>query len=656
MGASVSRDLDLSTNEYILKFVGKDGIKLNDPFWNRFLAFNITPPTTTNDQLVLESRIEVLCQELVQNNLSSGNLHTLIQLFLSKSSELLTATDSDAILFSWQVFNTLFTIRCILKFLTETLSEEQVIEHIEGKGNENVLEALIGALVGIIVDVPVKDSTYSVHLEAVTCLLIFLSVQYHSGSRSDQSSIYRLIMKGKHVIHAPILIKSLLSNFISQEHVPAVYANNQGQSLVLGLATELWSMLTFSGKKNSEDLVVPEFTDYQQSPLATHSLLLILVLVHHWTTQSNPYRISLFSCVNSLDNNPTQPTESGTLFKIDYNLLYSTLCKKASGDAATLLLYLLLHRNASFKTFLLGRFDLESLIVPILKTLYNAPNSNSHHIYMSLIILLILSEDETFNKSVHQTKLKNVAWYSERTLSEVSLGGLLILVVIRTVQYNMLKMRDKYLHTNCLAALANMSAQFRDLHPYVSQRLVSLFETIARKYQRLTRHFTEERENEVTVTVNQESADMEQDIAVLEEVMRMVLEILNSCLSFQLSNNPNLIYTLLYNKHVFEAFKDNVVFQDIIHNIQIIIKYFSEILDNKTDQHQVDATQVLQVIQQGAKNWPKEKLTKFPDLKFKYVEEDQPEEFFIPYVWALVSQQSVLHWTSDDSPILSTVC
>lgn len=76
-------------------------------------------------------------------------------------------------------------------------------------------------------------------------------------------------------------------------------------------------------------------------------------------------------------------------------------------------------------------------------------------------------------------------WYTERQLQEISLGGLLILVVIRTIQYNMLKMRDKYLHTNCLAALANMSSQFKNLHPYVSQRIVSMFEALARKHSRL---------------------------------------------------------------------------------------------------------------------------------------------------------------------------
>ena len=41
-------------------------------------------------------------------------------------------------------------------------------------------------------------------------------------------------------------------------------------------------------------------------------------------------------------------------------------------------------------------------VMPILKLLYNADDHNAHHIYMSLIILLILSQDDNFNKSVHE--------------------------------------------------------------------------------------------------------------------------------------------------------------------------------------------------------------------------------------------------------------
>ncbi|KAL3286906.1 hypothetical protein HHI36_001392 [Cryptolaemus montrouzieri] len=274
---------------------------------------------------------------------------------------------------------------------------------------------------------------------------------------------------------------------------------------------------------------------------------------------------------------------------------------------------------------------------------------------MSLIILLILSEDDSFNKTIHETKLKHVSWYTERSLNEISLGGLLILVVIRTIQYNMLKMRDKYLHTNCLAALANMSAEFRDLHPYVSQRLVSLFETLAKKYQRLVVSLDNIKNGQETNIAIKDDGDLEQDVAVLEEVLRMVLEILNSCLSNQLINNPNLVYTLLYKKQTFEMFKNNVVFQDIIHNIEIILQFFSQLLADKSQQYEVDAAQVLLTIQQGAKSWPKEKLTRFPELKFKYVEEESPEEFFIPYVWELVNQQWFLHITND-SGALTTLC
>lgn len=194
----------------------------------------------------------------------------------------------------------------------------------------------------------------------------------------------------------------------------------------------------------------------------------------------------------------------------------------------------------------------------------------------------------------------------------MSLGGLLVLVVIRTIQYNMLKMRDKYLHTNCLAALANMSSQFRNLHPYVSQRLVSLFETLAKRFQRLQIRLDEQKNDkhaEVKISVvGEDNVDIEQDISVLEEVLRMVLEIFNSCLSNQLVNNPNLVYTLLYKKNIFEAFKSNVVFQDVIQNIDVIINYFSELLSNKSQHYEVDAQEVLAIIQQNAKYWPKEKI------------------------------------------------
>lgn len=61
-----------------------------------------------------------------------------------------------------------------------------------------------------------------------------------------------------------------------------------------------------------------------------------------------------------------------------------------------------------------------------------------------------------------------------------------------------------------------------------------------------------------------------QDLTILEEVLRMVLEIINSCLTHRLAHNPNLIYTLLYKKDIFQPFRMHSAFQDIVQNIDSV--------------------------------------------------------------------------------------
>lgn len=77
--------------------------------------------------------------------------------------------------------------------------------------------------------------------------------------------------------------------------------------------------------------------------------------------------------------------------------------------------------------------------------------------YMALIVLLILTEDQLFNKTVHSIILKGITWYEERVVSEISLGGLIILVTTRTAQYNLLKMR---VSNNFLLFLKNNNVSY----------------------------------------------------------------------------------------------------------------------------------------------------------------------------------------------------
>ena len=61
-----------------------------------------------------------------------------------------------------------------------------------------------------------------------------------------------------------------------------------------------------------------------------------------------------------------------------------------------------------------------------------------------------------------------------------------------------------------------------------------------------------------------------QDLNVIEEVIRMMLEIINSCLTNSLHHNPNLVYALLYKRDLVEQFRTHPSFQDIMQNIDLV--------------------------------------------------------------------------------------
>ncbi|XP_017133274.1 dymeclin [Drosophila elegans] len=695
MGINVSRTADLGSNQWLQRFVGRQHIAHDDEaFWSGLLNYNIVLPENSQDQLNLDSRLEALCQSFIGNNLKTGNFGSLVTVFLEKTSELLSLSDQESNMHVWQTFNALFIIRTLVKYINETGSEFQLLQHFEAMPSAELLQAaldqqletpaesatiameatehsaatalpvivdgskfetFIDALVNLIVVIPVKEFTYHLHLEAVNMLITLLSVHLFAQQPTDKSIVFRTVFKCQ---HANVLMSALLHFVARMVEVPhTMFGSSSAGSFVFGIAESLLSIFTFrkqpdvlkSGQGSGGGELSQRFRTHY--PLANQSLLLILILTNHCTAQENAYRASLFGCADSKDS----PKQGAVSFQIDFSAVYETLCLIVTIDQATLLLYLLLHRNERFYRFVMQQQDLEQLVIPILQTLYNAPDSNSHHIYMSLIVLLILSEDEGFNKNVHTIVLKNITWYTERTISEISLGGILILIVIRTIQYNMLKMRDKYLHTNCLAALANMSGHFRALHPYVAQRLVSLFETLARKHTRLDAQLKEPADSAVFVNVSTTPEDMLQDLSVLEEVLRMVLEILNSCLTNQLVYCPNLVYTLLYKRSVFEGFRSHHAFQDVIQNIDMVVGFFSSRLQRVQEQRgELGVNEVLEVISKGASQWSSDRLRKFPDLKFKYVEEDAPEEFFIPYVWTLVCKYGCVHFSSESIKSVTT--
>uniref|UniRef100_A0A673JXH9 Dymeclin n=1 Tax=Sinocyclocheilus rhinocerous TaxID=307959 RepID=A0A673JXH9_9TELE len=579
MGANTSQVSDLSESQSIRTLIGPDAISENEPFWNQLISFTFTSPTS---MFGVFDHLSVSL--LVQNNPRSGNFGALVRVFLSRTKELKISTECQDQLFIWQAHNALFLVRCLLKVFIREMNEEELHlqfsyqERAPGTYDsicEDLLEELACNLVHLIVEVPLLDITYNILFEAVTTLLVLLSYQLFHKEVLKEGLIYGYLTRGRCLSLTSRLVKTLLYNFIRQEKCPAATHVLQTQSegggllygLASGVASGLWSVFTLGGvgsRPGAEQ-------DQNPLPLSNQSLLLLLVLANLTDSPDtpNPYRQAV-TCFKNTQDSSSIPSPQPHTFQINFNSLYTALCEQQKSDQVTLLLYTLLHQNSNMRTYILSRTDMENLVLPILEILYHVEERNSHHVYMALIILLILTEDDTFNRSIHEVILKNISWYTERVLTEISLGSLLILVVIRTIQFNMTRTRDKYLHTNCLAALANMSAQFRNLHQYAAQRIISLFALLSKKHNKVLEQATQSLRGPLGADDTAVLPDYAQDLNVIEEVIRMMLEIINSCLSNSLHHNPNLLYALLYKRELFEQFRSHPSFQDIMQNLDTV--------------------------------------------------------------------------------------
>jgi hypothetical protein len=187
---------------------------------------------------------------------------------------------------------------------------------------DNLLDPFFGSLMEIIVDVPLSSATYALHLEAVNTLLVSLSVQMFTTAQAEHRAIFQTLMYGNCSIHSGVMVKQLLANFADRVKAPAsLYQGSGGGSIILGLASGLWSALTFGygsgdssaspgtgssskggkGAGNEDDRESNAL--WRNTPLALQSVHLLLVLATHCTRDRqgvpNPYRQALFSFTNS---------------------------------------------------------------------------------------------------------------------------------------------------------------------------------------------------------------------------------------------------------------------------------------------------------------------------------------------------------------------
>ncbi|CAN6439611.1 unnamed protein product [Victoria cruziana] len=665
-------------------FVGEKPVPLSSSFWQELLELPLTVRWP-------QERVLDACQALAQNNYYTRHLAKLMITLVSCLQEL-TAAGAETPTLYIKAINGAHISSIFLKYLIENaksnnfeelyliLEEEEM--HKNFQNGQNVGAFIMKGLLSFISMSEISCTAFAssnsclLHHEVLNLMLVAMSTQLRSGPSPGPKDVHPFIdaamMQGNALIGS--VVRKLLLTYITRPSVPftstAYLPISGGQSGVLqkvGSAAASFVLLPYY----TFNYLVSSSGEGSRSSLADNSLLILLMLIHYRKCinmdNSSLEKAEATNDANGFlkldsyfDENPycralenardvefdrvdvESDAQSGSGVRLPFASLFDTLGVYLFDESSVLLLYSLVHGNSNFLEYVLVRTDLDTLLMPVLEMLYDASKRTSNQIYMLLIILLILSQDSSFNASIHKLILPNVPWYKERLLHHTSLGSLMVVILIRTVKYNLSKLRDVYLHTNCLATLANMAPHVHRLSAYASQRLVSLFDMLSRKYMKLadTRNDKILKIEGDYVEGDESSEDTSSELHIYTDFLRIVLEILNAILSYALPRNPEIVYAIMHRQEVFQPFKNHPRFSELLENIYTVLDFFNSRMDAQNMDGELSVEKVLQIIITNCRSWRGEGMKMFTQLKFTYEQEHNPEEFFIPYVWQLVLSNS----------------
>lgn len=359
---------------------------------------------------------------------------------------------------------------------------------------------------------------------------------------------------------------------------------------------------------------------------------------------------------------------------VSYSALFGAIGTNAPYESSHLLLYSLLYTNASMLRWAVTSQDVNKVLLPLLETLYHSKSVEPSRLYMLVIVLLTYTQDQTFVTAAHtKMMVHDVPWYSERYMLDVSLGSLMMVIFTRLILRNITSLQDSFIHLNAFAALSNLARAAENLHVYAAQSVVGLIALLAKKEARLVTQIADL--SAATPAGDAigaaELETLSQKRTAYVEFIRLLLGVVSSCLKSRLlPRNPQLIYSLLYHASTFATMKKHPEFAFHVHNGPVwnALARFRNVVDSKTaaghDEGEVlDVDTVLGIIRAecvsmlasaatsagapGSRRGPAGTSPLSPssvpeddEACYRYEEETDPEQFFVPYIWRIVFEQS----------------
>lgn len=635
-----SSNLQRSGEEGIWRLASAESIPVDDEFW-QFELSSIS--VKASDIRAFDELDLAIKEEFRKNNAKSRNLNSLLRVIALELRALPRNLDIPN---PW-LANLVFLARSFLFYFMQNLPVEEFYAQICPEGDEDVVKEFVKALMNASAEVDVNISTDDLHLEIVKTLACLCTSQLMGNLDPSEDHLFlKVFFQQEYSDSTHKLAVRLLNNYISdgvtQLEKVSTDENSISGSSTPGLFKSLFQAIRYPFQ-------IYQFL-FNKPPvarqLANQSILLFLLLAYQderrlQKNEEIPLSNPVFLYLSQIrDNDFGTEGDNSNIEQIAFHQVFDALTFGISveQDPALLLFCMLLRFNTSFKEYLFVKSDIDGILLPCLETLFKFKGPVTDTVYTILIVLLILSEESEFCKTVHSRSIiPSVSWIKEPLIENISLGSLIYFTLFRVIQINLRHQSDSYLHSNCIAIMSNLSPQTTNLHQVVSQKICSILLSFGRKLKTLVEKSETEIISEDQFKGTTETEEFIDDPSTYSDFISVLLNILNFSLSEKnISGSVDLIYSLLHNHSFLAAFETQSIFSAPSSNLRLIIDLFEDKLRtiNLSD---VSFQEIRQIIQHNAKF--SEVISKVGPLasvsfsKFHYEELPDADEFFVPYVW-----------------------
>ncbi|KAJ9054595.1 hypothetical protein DSO57_1012660 [Entomophthora muscae] len=307
--------------------------------------------------------------------------------------------------------------------------------------------------------------------------------------------------------------------------------------------------------------------------------------------------------------------------------VYYVLIGSIEDETTSLILYLLMIHNDSFKEYIFSLTDPSELILPLLKFMYECtPNcENKYQQQLISATFLMCMGGEELIKNLQKKMIQPFPWFQGRLFHQLPLSEFVIHVLLKIITSNLSEPRDQYMYSMCLSSLINMSHYISDIQALLAQKIFALIEYVNKKLIKLGQSNSFEREVKL------------QGISIYEELLFLLMEFVLINVKLRTNGSTQLVYALLQYKEFLAQFVSHPSLGNIMATSIEVVKYFEKCISDADLSVHPSIEELSDLIFREVLTWQPDILENVCCHQFMYTSDLDLRDYFKAILWVSIS-------------------